>query len=69
MSWVSQGNLNTKFYHSSIKWRRMQNRINGIKVGDHWCDDPVEVKVRVKEFFEGRIRGGKDNKLGLRLSL
>jgi len=47
----------------------MQNRINGIKVGDHWCDDPVEVKVRVKEFFEGRIRGGKDNKLGLRLSL
>ena len=34
LSWISQGDLNTKFYHSSIKWRRMQNGINGLKVGD-----------------------------------
>ena len=34
MSRVSQGDLNRNFYHSSIKWRRMQNGINGIKVGD-----------------------------------
>jgi len=63
MSWVSQGDLNTKFYHSSIKWRRMQTGINGIKVSDQWCDDPIEVKFRVKKFFEGRFSGGKDNKL------
>jgi len=29
----------------------MQNRINGLKVGDQWCEDPVEVKARVEEFF------------------
>jgi len=28
--WVSQGDLNTKFYHSSIKWRRMHNGISGL---------------------------------------
>ena len=56
--WVSQGDLNTKFYHSSIKWRRIHNGINGLKVGDQWRDDPIEVKARVKEFFEGRFSGG-----------
>jgi len=61
LRWVSQGDLNTKFYHSSIKWRRMHNGINGLKVGDQWCDDPVEVKARVKEFIEGRFSRGEDN--------
>jgi len=59
LSWKSQGDLNTKFYHSSIKWRRMQNGINGLKVEDQWCEDPTKVKARVREFFEGRFSGGK----------
>ncbi len=37
----------------------MFNGINGLKVGDQWCEDPTEVKVRVKEFFEGRFSGGE----------
>jgi len=59
MKWVSHGGLNTKFYHSSIKWRRIQNGISGLKVGDQWCDDPIEVKVRVKEFFEDKFSKGE----------
>jgi len=59
MNWLSQGDLNTKFYHSNIKWRRMQNGISGLKVGDQWCDDSVKVKAREKDFFKERFRGGK----------
>jgi len=33
----------------------MQNGISGLKVGDQWCDDPVEVKTRVEDFFEKRF--------------
>jgi len=51
MNWLRQGDLNTKFYHNKIKWRRLQNGLNGIKVGDLWCEDLVEVKERVKDFF------------------
>jgi len=36
----------------------MQNRINGLKVEDLWCEDPAEVKAIVKDFFEGRFNGG-----------
>jgi len=50
--------LNTRFYHSSIKWRRIHNGINGLKVGDQWCEDPTKVKARVKDFFESRFSGG-----------
>jgi len=59
LRWVSHGDFNTKFYHSSIKWRRMHNGTNGLKVGDQWCDDLVEVKARVKELFKGRFSRGK----------
>jgi len=60
MSWLSPADLNTKFFHSSIKWRRMQNGISGLRVGDQWCDDPVEVKDRVKEFIVEKIQRGEN---------
>jgi len=37
----------------------MLNGINGLKVGDQWCEDPTEVKARVKEFFLGQIQWGE----------
>jgi len=44
---------------TNTKEVRMHNGINGLKVGDQWCEDPVEVKARVKEFFEGKFSRGK----------
>ena len=29
-----QGDLNTKKIHSSVKWRRMRNKINGVVVNN-----------------------------------
>jgi len=44
MNWLKLDDLNTKYYHSKIKWRRMQNGLNGIKDGEQLCEDPMEVK-------------------------
>ena len=47
--WLKQGDLNTKFFHSSVKWRRARNELHRMFVDGRWCED----KVRV--FFEERF--------------
>jgi len=54
-SWIKQGDLNTKFFHSSVKWRRARNQLHEIFVNNIWCDNKEEVKNKVCEFFEERF--------------
>ena len=54
-SWIKQGDLNTKFFHSSVKWRRARNKLHGVFVNNKWCDSKEEVKDKVCEFFEERF--------------
>ena len=28
--WLKQGDLNTKFFHTSVKWRRAKNELHGV---------------------------------------
>jgi len=37
--WLKQGDLNTKFFHSTVKWRRVRNVINGILENGVWSED------------------------------
>jgi len=54
-SWIKQGDLNTKYFHSSVKWRRARNQLHGIFVNIKWSDNKEEVKNKVSEFFEERF--------------
>ena len=54
-SWIKQGDLNTKFFHSLVKWRRARNKLHGVFVNNKWCDSKEEVKDKVCEFFEERF--------------
>jgi len=54
-SWIKQGDLNTKYFHSSVKWRRARNHLHGILVNNKWRDNRDEVKIKVCEFFEERF--------------
>jgi len=53
--WLKQGDLNTKFFHSSVKWRRVRNQLHGVYVNDIWCEDKEVVKDKVREFFADRF--------------
>ena len=54
-NWLKQGDLNTKFFHSSVKWRKARNQVHGIYVNDKWCDDKSVIKDKVREFFDVRF--------------
>ena len=53
--WFKQGDLNTKFFHSAVKWRRAMNELHGVFFNDRWCEDKDVVKDKVIEFFEARF--------------
>jgi len=53
--WLKQGDLNTKFFHSSVKWRRARNKLHGVYVNDIWCEDKEVVKDKVREYFADRF--------------
>jgi len=53
--WLKQGDLNTNFFHSKVKWRRARNKLHGVFVNDRWCEDKDVVKDKVIEFFEARF--------------
>jgi len=55
----------TRFYHSSLKWRRLRNEVKGVQVGDQWCEEPSTVCQEAKKLFEARFKATKD--LGVRL--
>lgn len=53
---MREGDVNSKFFHISIRSRRSRNSIKGLSIGAVWCENPVEVKRFVKEFFEEKFR-------------
>jgi len=53
--WLKHGDLNTKFFHSSVKWRRARNELHGMFVDGRWCEDKEVIKDKVKVFFEERF--------------
>ncbi|XP_057443779.1 uncharacterized protein LOC130735927 [Lotus japonicus] len=50
--WVKEGDQNSKFFHSTINWRRKTNSVVGLLIDGHWEEDPDVVKSEVKRFFE-----------------
>ena len=42
-NWFKYGDSCTKFYHSSLRWRRLRNEVKGVEVGGQWCEEPCTV--------------------------
>jgi len=57
--WLKQGDLNTKFFHSFVKWRRARNELHGLFVDGRWCEDKVVIKDKVRDYFEDRFARNK----------
>jgi hypothetical protein len=63
ISWLREGERNTRFFHMKAKWRARKNKIRKLKRGnDSWCDESNEVKGMATEFFanlnESCLEGG-----------
>jgi len=64
-SWFKNGDSCTRFFHSSLRWKRLRNEVKGVQVGDQWCEEPSTVRIEAKKMFEVRFSATKD--LGVRL--
>jgi len=64
-SWFKNGDSCTKFYHSSLRWRRLRNEVKGVEVGGQWCEEPSIVHSKVKKLFDNRFKGTKDFRVKL----
>ena len=62
-SWFRNGDSCTKFYHSTLKRRRLRNEVKGVEVGGLWFDSTV--RLEAKKLFENRFKSTKD--FGVRL--
>lgn len=58
--WLKQGHLNTKFFHSSVKWTRAINELHGVVKNGRWCASKEVVKDKVKNFFEAKFVGNEE---------
>ena len=56
IKWLEAGDLNTKFFHQTMNWRKRKNMITGLRILGEWSENPQEVKEGVKEYFEGKLR-------------
>ncbi|CAK8576836.1 unnamed protein product [Lathyrus sativus] len=54
VSWLQNGNLNTKFFHDSFKSRNRPNRLSAVRVGGRIMEDPEDIKFEAVKFFKGK---------------
>ena len=48
-SWFKNGDSCTRFFHSSLRWKRLRNEVKGVQVGDQWCEEPSTVRIEAKK--------------------
>lgn len=77
--WIKDEDSNFCFFHQSVNWRRKQNSqsvnwrrkensLMGLMEDGCWNEEPSEVKIGVKPFFQSKFqeRGGDQNLEGWR---
>ena len=59
VSWFKYGDTCTKFYHSTLRWRRRRNEVKGVEVGDQWCEELCTVRAEAMKVFDNRFKATK----------
>lgn len=55
VKWLKEGDLNTKFFHLMVSWRRKKNALKGLFIDGSWSEDPTVVKGHVRDFFLSEV--------------
>jgi len=55
-SWFKNEDSCTKFFHSSLRLRRLRNEVKGVGVEGQWCEEPSTVCLEAKMLFENRFK-------------
>jgi len=46
VDWLAKGDQNSKFFHSTLRWRRISNDIKGLVLNGEWCDDLSRLRAQ-----------------------
>jgi len=65
VSWLKNGDSCTKFFYSSLKWRRSRNEVKGVEVGGLWCEEPSTFRAEARRWFDNRFRATRDLRVRL----
>ena len=64
ISWMKNGDRNTKFFHSKTTQRRKKNHINGIKNSQgQWVEELEEVVEVASDYFDNLFSAGVANQM------
>jgi len=59
LKWIEEGDTNSKYFHSRIRWRRVTNELKGADVNGTWCEDLTKVREEVRQVFQTRFSAPK----------
>ncbi|XP_059070959.1 uncharacterized protein LOC131862033 [Cryptomeria japonica] len=67
--WIGEGDMNTKFFHASVKTRRAKNQINEILLEDgSWLKDRDSIGSAAEAYFK-KILNAEEEKVDLSLAM
>jgi len=62
---VRKRRLNSRYFHSILKWKRAKNEIKGVNILGKWCEEPNAVKGEIKDYFRKRLTEETHNDIRL----